>query len=407
MVRGQSSKWIRGVVVAVTVLFLGVFVNTSGASAATGNWDGAKKAVINAYKKYQVSVDVSSYNLNYATEYSNLKSMMSEVVSETPYLFYTGTRFSVSRNTSTNQIVKITLGYADAYKKADGTIRKAKIQKTRTQLNDAINQALLTVEPSMSQVEKAMVLHDYLISTTAYTSNASNAFRLTEVGVFLKHKANCEGYSRAYAILMQKVGIPVKFVSSNKMVHMWNEIKIGQKWYHVDVTWDDPMDARDKTDQYGRVSHQNFLCSAAGMRKTKHYDFSTADATSTKYDNRYWKNINSSFYYNNGKWLYMTKNGIAERQSLDKGSATVLYNVSGDNLVQYDADRYYFIAFNSIYLYSYKTNEAKAVWKTTDLYSSNCTLDQIKFENNKLYYRVYENGKHVSNKITPKDDGTF
>lgn len=42
--------------------------------------------------------------------------MMGEVVSETPYLFYTGTRFSVSRNTSTNQIVKITLGYADAYK---------------------------------------------------------------------------------------------------------------------------------------------------------------------------------------------------------------------------------------------------------------------------------------------------
>lgn len=80
----------------------------------------------------------------------------------------------------------------------------------------------------MSQVEKAMVLHDYLVRTTAYTSDSNNAFRLTEVGVFLKHKANCEGYSRAYAILMQKVGIPVKFVSSDKMVHMWNEIKIGK-----------------------------------------------------------------------------------------------------------------------------------------------------------------------------------
>lgn len=43
MVRDQNSKWIRGVVVAVTVLFLGAFVNTSGASAATGNWDGASK----------------------------------------------------------------------------------------------------------------------------------------------------------------------------------------------------------------------------------------------------------------------------------------------------------------------------------------------------------------------------
>ena len=103
----------------------------------------------------------------------------------------------------------------------------------------------------------------------------------------------------------------------------------------------------------------------------------------------------------------MTKDGITERDSLDHGAATVLYNVAGDNLTQYDADRYYFIAFNSIYLYSRKTNEAKAVWKTTDLYSANCTLDQIKFENNKLYYRVYDNGKHISNKITPKEDGTL
>ena len=82
----------------------------------------------------------------------------------------------------------------------------------------------------------------------------------------------------------------------------------------------------------------------------------------------------------------MTKDGITERDSLDHGAATVLYNVAGDNLTQYDADRYYFIAFNSIYLYSRKTNEAKAVWKTTDLYSANCTLDQIKFENNKCGY---------------------
>ena len=222
----KKSGWFKGLTFAA-VLAAGIFMNISSVSAATGNWD----AVENAYKKYKTSVDVSAYNLNYATEYDNLKSMMGEVVSETPYLFYTGTRFSVSRNTSTNQIVKITLGYADAYKKSDGTIRKAKIKKTRTQLDSAINQALLNVEPSMSQVEKAMVLHDYLVRTTAYTSDSSNAFRLTEVGAFLKHKANCEGYSRAYAILMQKVGIPVKFVSSDKMVHMWNEIKIGKKWY--------------------------------------------------------------------------------------------------------------------------------------------------------------------------------
>lgn len=392
-----------GIIVSASM----IFVCERASAAVTGDWDGAKKAVIKAYKNYQTEVELTQYNLNYETEYSQLKSMMNEVVSETPYLFYTGTRFSVSRNTSTNLIVKITLGYADDYKKPDGSIRKAKIKQTRSKLDAAINEALLNVQPSMSKVEKAMVLHDYIVSNTAYTKNSKQQFRVTEVGVFLKHKANCEGYSRAYAILMEKVGIPVRFVSSDEMVHMWNEIQLGKYWYQVDVTWDDPLDKDDKADQYGRVSHQNFLCSAAKMQKNGYKDFNTANATSTKYDKKYWQNVNSSFFYRDGKWLYMTKDGIVERSKLTGGAQKILYNVSGDNLVRFNQDQYYLIAYNSIYLYNYQANEAKPVWKTSDVYSKSCVLDQIKYTDGKLYYRVLENGKHISNKLTPKEDGTL
>ena len=76
----KRSTWFKGMMLAA-VLTAGIFMNISSASAATGNWNGAKKAVINAYKKYQTSVDVSAYNLTYATEYDNLKSMISEVAS--------------------------------------------------------------------------------------------------------------------------------------------------------------------------------------------------------------------------------------------------------------------------------------------------------------------------------------
>lgn len=402
----RKERWIRGLIAAVMVFAAGLFLNDTYASAA-GDWKGAKKEIINGYKKYQTSVDVRKYNLNYAKEYTSLKNTMSQVVSETPSLFYAGTQFYVSRNKNTNQIVSITLGYKKDYIKADGAVRKTKIKSTKQKLDEAINQVLLSVLPSMSQVEKAMILHDSLVSSTAYTDNSSDESRTTPVGVFLKHKANCEGYSKAYAILMQRVGIPVKLVSSKKMLHMWNAVRIDKKWYHVDVTWDDPMNAKDKTDQYGRVMHENFLCSTARMQKLKHYDFNGPQAVSTKYDKRYWKNVKSSVFYTNGKWIYMTKKGIEQRDRLDKGTSTVLYNVTGDNLVQFDADNYYFIGYNSIFLYSYKTNSAKVVWKTTDVYSQNCTLDQIKFVNNKLYYRVYEKGKHISNKMTPKEDGTL
>jgi hypothetical protein len=394
--------------VAVTLLLFAFWgVHTKAVGAESGDWSGAKKAVLQAYKSYQTEVDVSKYNLNYQTEYDQLKTMMNQVVSETPYLFYTGTRFSVSRSTSTNQIVKIILGYGDEYKKTDGTIRKKKIKATRAKLDSAIEDALSNVDPSMTKVEKAMVLHDYIVSNTVYTKDTTKQYRVTEVGVFLKHKANCEGYSRAYAILMDKVGIPVQFVTSDALDHMWNKIKIGKFWYHVDVTWDDPLDSYNSADQYGKVSHENFLCSNDKIEKNGHKDFVSTNTDSTKYDNKYWKNVTGSFYFHDGKWLYMTQKGITEREKLAGGTKTVLYNVTGDCFVQYNSEQYYFIAYNNIYLYNYKTNEAKTVWKTSDVYSSTGVLDQIKYTNGKLYYRVLENGTHISNKITPNEDGTI
>ncbi len=376
-------------------------------SAASGDWDGAQKAVVDAYKKCQTKVDLLEYNLNYKTEYDQLKNMMSEVVNETPYLFYTATRFSVSRNTATNQIVRITLGYAQEYQKPDGSVRKSKIKKTRDKLDDAIGEAVSGVMPTMSAVEKMMVLHDYIVSNTAYTDDSEKPSRVTEVGTFLEHEANCEGYSRAFAILMEKVGIPVKFISSDEMKHMWNAVKVGKDWYHVDVTWDDPVDQERGEDQYGLVSHANFLCSAQKMRKNGHKNFSTASAASTKYDKRYWRNVDCSFYYREGKWLYLTKSGITEREKLVGGSQNVLYNIAGKNLIRSDEDQYYLIAYNNIYLYKYMFNDAKAVWKTAAEYSDTCVLDQIKFSGGKIYYRVTEDGKRHSGKLTPEEDGTI
>ena len=94
------------------------------------------------------------------------------------------------------------------------------------------------VNSKMTSVEKAVVFHDYIISSTEYNDDSSRLSRNTECGVFLNHKANCQGYSRAYAILLEKAGIPVDFVISDRMSHMWNLIKINGKWYNVDVEKD-------------------------------------------------------------------------------------------------------------------------------------------------------------------------
>ena len=172
----KLQKWMGVMGAAVLMLVCAIAFADIAKAETTGDWEGAKKAIIKAYKDYETEVDVSSYNLNYKTEYEYLQSTMSTVVNETPYLFYADTRYSVSRNSSTNQIMKIGLGYTAEYKKTDGSVRKTKIKNTRVKLDAAIEEALLNVEPGMTKVEKALVLHDYLVRNTAYTQDTTKQY---------------------------------------------------------------------------------------------------------------------------------------------------------------------------------------------------------------------------------------
>ena len=61
---------------------------------------------------------------------------------------------------------------------------------------------------------------------------------------------------------LNNVNIENRMVVSNNMNHAWNMLKIGGKWYHVDVTWDDPV-----WDILGRVRHEYFMLSDAAIKE--------------------------------------------------------------------------------------------------------------------------------------------
>jgi transglutaminase/protease-like cytokinesis protein 3 len=88
--------------------------------------------------------------------------------------------------------------------------------------------------------------HDYIILNCSYDdslNNYSNAY-----GALVEGKAVCEGYARAFKYLCDRVGIPCELViGSTDVDHMWNVVEIEGKWYHIDLTWDDP---RNKDGDY-------------------------------------------------------------------------------------------------------------------------------------------------------------
>ncbi len=388
----MTKRGVRGGSVGLLFLLLilaGMMINkTSVQAAPAADLAGARNVIIQAYQKYQTQVDVSRYHLYNTRDDAAVSQIMTEVVNQTPGLFYTGMQFSKYVVVGTNQIKALKLEYAKSFCREDGTVDIPKIQNTQKKIRTQVKKALKSVRPGMNSIEKALVLHDYLIKNTQYLEEESKEYRYSEWGVFLKGRANCQGYSMAYGILMQEVGIPVRFVVSEEMLHMWNQIKIGGKWYHVDVTWDDPLDTRLKKDQFGLVLHDRFLCSTRKMKDKGYYGFRAKSAKSTQYDNQFWTEITSEIFYRNGKWLYQTDRRIEQRASLTGGRAKPLYWAGGNYLIALDKNRYYFINYNRIYLYHRKIQKMYLVLDGTKKYRGRHMISQLRYQDGRLTYRV-------------------
>jgi len=372
----------------------GIFFGRSSAKAASISENDLKKLVVEAYRDYQTDLDVKQYGLyNDAKGSSMLSDVMQEVMNETPELFYTGRNFSKVIVEDTKQITKIMLSYSSVYKKGSA-VDAGKIKSTRKKLDTAVKKATRDIPKKLKDVEKAMLLHDYLVQEVSYDDKQGRDSRLTVVGALLEHRANCQGYSVAYKMLLKEVGISAKCISSSQMNHMWNLVKIGSDRYHTDVTWDDPLNSRNQADQYGIVCHDNFLVSTAAIKKTGHYGIPNVKANNAKFDNKYWRKVGSAFWYSSGRFIYGALDGIYTRSRLNSSSAKCLKKCSVRCLVQRSPKQYYLISDNKIYLFHTESKKLKKVYQA----AAGCSLVQLKYEKGELIFRYLRGNKLYTDK---------
>lgn len=103
---------------------------------------------------------------------------------------------------------------------------------------------------SLSDFDKLKYFHDYIIRNCTYDTQSKDIY--SAFGCLMNGKAVCEGYSKAFAMLCSKAGIPCINImgdandeNGNVQSHMWNMVKLDNDWYHFDVTWDDPKNIFD------------------------------------------------------------------------------------------------------------------------------------------------------------------
>ena len=104
---------------------------------------------------------------------------------------------------------------------------------------------------SMDQKEKVKKIHDYIVNNTTYDkerSDKNNYKSDNAYGVLIENYGLCGGYTDTMMLFLEKLNIPNYKISTEN--HVWNYLKIDNKWLHLDLTWDDPItnDNRDILD---------------------------------------------------------------------------------------------------------------------------------------------------------------
>lgn len=251
--------------------------------------------VVKALEQFETQIDISSYQI----PVDEAGTVFFQILNNNPQLFYVQGKISYSYNSSTNRVMSFKITYTDT---------PEEVLPKKQAFHKAADKAVAQVDSSMSDVEKALVVHDYLVQSCEYDyenllNNNVPAVSHTAYGALVENMAVCDGYGKAYLYLMKnRLGISCELVSSDEMNHAWNMIQIGGEWYHVDATWDDPT-----WDSIGRVAHKYFLLSDSAISDAAHDHngwVTTRTADSTLYDAQFWADINSSIYYLQGDWYY-------------------------------------------------------------------------------------------------------
>lgn len=288
----------------------------------------ADDAAIVAYlyqemKKRNPSIDVSSYNIpasqtNAGWTSEKARNLVGAVLNEHPDLYYVSGSYGFSFGSDGSGGYKVT---TLIFTYTDGL--------DDTAFENAVNKALETIAGVTDDVQKVILLHDYLAVNCEYDYENYLAGKVPSTshsayGVFVNRTAVCQGYALAYKYLLNRAGIDCYMVTSDSMNHAWNLVKLGGNYYQVDVTWDDPT-----WDLVGRAAHTYMLRSDAAFKSVgsnPHRDWSVTsgsgvvnyEATDTTYDSAFWLDSNSPLILIDGEWYFAAYDATSYTCSIQK-----------------------------------------------------------------------------------------
>ncbi len=138
--------------------------------------------------------------------------------------------------------------------KAVEEVEAVEIKENQDKIEQQIKKAHdIVIESNSYKLEETIIEENQSIEDDSQKGDPWNV--RTVYGAFgPKHEIVCEGFARAFKMILDELNIPCvlvygAYVTSTKYEeHMWNYVQLDGKWYGIDVTWDN-TDRVDKDKQ--------------------------------------------------------------------------------------------------------------------------------------------------------------
>ena len=254
--------------------------------------DGYEEAYLRMYEAIAAGADSADLSDLKLSE-TEAVQIYSDIVGSCPEFFYLANRIAYTY--TIQSLRRIVSSVEFVY-----TMEPEKREAAKLEYEQELAYIVSLVDTSMSDLEKALWVHDYLIASCRYDDSQSiyDAY-----GLFTGRTGVCQAYSLAYAAVMRELGVETVMVSSKEMNHAWNMVKIDGNWYHVDLVYDDPV-----PDRTGRVNHENFLLNDTQIAQTEnpHYGWESAlKSADASYTDNIWDGVTSRMLRLDGQWYYV------------------------------------------------------------------------------------------------------
>lgn len=345
-IRGLSRELKRtgSILFLLCFILAGSLFFTKDVDAAT--FSDTQKEYINVLSKFMIEGTVSG-NLDVYRTVSQGKSgkkcMEAAAISNRAALMAEGIDF-LDSNWSQYYAVETRDG-ATTFNSTK-LISRSKFRRRYKKIIRGLDEALSTVDSSMSQADKAMAVYIYFAENTTYKESKDAH---TGYDVLVSHVGVCDGLANAYALAMNTLGIPCAVISNYSKNHSWNIVKLNGIWYFVDltngvgvgkhegmvVTYDSFLVGKNtflkthpgykKQDLYGQGNSNNLK-----MRKIK---LASSDYIKNSKEMKQALENKTCTFYHKGYWYWISQDNYMKKSNLRGNKAVVFYAPRSGNYI--------------------------------------------------------------------------